>query len=397
MEFLYTFLEYIYTIFKTSLKNYIVQQGQITFIGALIKPGKYIAVNICGELLKLLEGDFATFVVSNQTQISTLFFRIFTNLEKERLLGLIPETVFTEHRSSFAKLILLFQNYLGRSNIKEMIEKYEKDTWVEHYAYQKRTITFNDDITKKFDFIIDLFLPILETLRTEEEERIFLQCNKEAVIDILSLKGKIHAALEKDNKHNKDNNLIDNLAYLKYLRAQELEHARTEVPEGENFQEIESPEAQARIQVKDISSPKKSKSTKSRSASSKEAKRTKSQSSRSSLKNATPVPFLSHEIIQRKNKVYEEFLEVCRGDKTKISKMYFIYTGIITILTNLKDWTDHRKYYIFCFLFYCFKTKYKLTNQLEVSGPIAIGINSRLRKTKSRGGKNGKTRKYHKK
>jgi len=456
MKFLYDLFEYMFDFFKKAVIAYVESKTATTVMGMLLTdPGQAIVIEFFKtNLLPFITGEFDNFIETRSASISMLFFLVFAHIPKEKLLETIPGDIFKDHKLTFAKLIVLIQNYLGKDNIAEMLAKYEKDT------FDRRkwllSVKFSDVVVQKIDSLLDLLISVLKTLKDIEVEQIISKCTRETEKD--KLREAISANLEKKTVDTFDK--IEDVIYLSYLRRKEREEKEKKNEEDifgsvgsveakaeakyikdaeylDVWRHVHDAEAQAK-KVDQISKPEskslpkpESKSLpkpESKSLPKPESKSLPKSSSKSSSKQVAPKASKSAEsrilafidkdkkhkvLVDRKieeyqvspalqmSKEYKTIIAKCGQAAKNMSKMYLIYSGLIAILTGLKEIESHRKYFCFCFLFYCFKTKYNLTDRLSQNDDeplsLIVSTSSKTQSSKSsKGGRNRKTRKYHK-
>jgi hypothetical protein len=298
---LYSVLNNVYDVFKQSLILYIEQQASQSIFQAAADPINYLLAKILKETLDILQSDFDEFIEQNSAIISFGVFRIFTNVKKETLYGFIPDKFFTDYKSIFTTVIIIFQNYLGKPNIREMLKKYEGDTMFKHYALLQRDVTFNRDINEKITNFVSILIPVLQRYQIETREKMLMDCKfdgieKEKIERELINKEKEELKLDESVWHNHKTWRTTNTG--KHGDDPSLTWKVT-IPESET-----------------ISSSK-------------------------------------------------HIFELCKTNKSSAAKLYYLYSLIIVILNTIISWNDQRKYYMFCFIFYCFKTKYNLNFELD--------------------------------
>jgi len=298
---LYSVLNNVYDVFKQKITLFIEQQASQTIFQAAANPINYIISNVLRETVTLLKGNFDEFIEQNSALISFGVFRIFTNVSKETLYMFIPDKFFTDYKSILTTVIIIFQNYLGKQNIREMLKKYQDDTWFKHYALQQRDVVFNRDISEKITNFVSILIPVLQTYQMESREKMLIDCNfdgieKEKIERELIDKEKEELKLDESVWHNSKTWRTTNTG--KHGDDTTLTWKVT-IPESET-----------------ISSSK-------------------------------------------------HIFELCKTNKSSAAKLYYLYSLIIVILNTIISWNDQRKYYMFCFIFYCFKRKYNLNSDLD--------------------------------
>jgi hypothetical protein len=289
-------------VFKSALLLYIDQQAKQSILHAATNPINYIIAKILNKIVNLLQSDFDEFIEQNSPIISLGVFRIFTNVKKDTLYDFIPDSIFTDYKNIFTTVIIIFQNYLGKQNIRDMLQKYQGDTWFIHYGLQQK-VTFNRDINEKITNLVNILIPVLRTYQMQAREKMIMDCKIVGVE-----KEKIERELINKEKEE-----------LKLDEA--VWHKRTTWLTTNNGEDEDDINRTWKITDPD----------------------------------------------SEKNVASKHIFELCKTNKSSAAKLYYLYSCIIVILNTIISWNDQRKYYMLCFIFYCFKKKYKLNDELDAS------------------------------